>query len=147
MLERALKNLVANAINYSNPKSSRPEVVVAARRLIMQGKRFVRIGVYDCGDGMTKEERSKIFDAFYRGEAGKRRPGSGFGLGLSIVRGIAEALRAELTIDSHPGRGSFGSAFPRRRVPAAKSNRRARPYAIRRVASPVRSRSWKTIRF
>ena len=110
MLERALKNLVANAINYSNPKSSRPEVVVAARRLVLQGKRFVRIGVYDCGDGMTKEERSKIFDAFYRGEAGKRRPGSGFGLGLSIVRGIAEA-RSIRTLGAAP---SSVWAFPRR---------------------------------
>lgn len=135
MLERALKNLVANAINYSNPKSSRPEVVVAARRLVLQGKRFVRIGVYDCGDGMTKEERSKIFDAFYRGEAGKRRPGSGFGLGLSIVRGIAEALRAELTIDSHPGRGSvFRLGFPE-----AASPRREVESACAPVRDPARS--------
>ena len=135
MLERALKNLVANAINYSNPKSSRPEVVVAARRLILQGKRFVRIGVYDCGDGMTKEERGKIFDAFFRGEAGKRRPGSGFGLGLSIVRGIAEALRAELTIDSHPGRGSvFRLGFPE-----AASPRREVESACAPVRDPARS--------
>ena len=135
MLERALKNLVANAINYSNPKSSRPEVVVAARRLVLQGKRFVRIGVYDCGDGMNKEERGKIFDAFFRGEAGKRRPGSGFGLGLSIVRGIAEALRAELTIDSHPGRGSvFRLGFPE-----AASPRREVESACAPVRDPARS--------
>lgn len=106
MLERALKNLIANAINYSNPERTPAEVVVSARRLIHNGERRIWIGVYDCGDGMTKEERVKIFDAFFRGEAGKRRPGSGFGLGLSIVRGIAEALHAELTMDSRPGRGS-----------------------------------------
>lgn len=106
MLERALKNLIANAINYSNPERTPAEVVVSARRLIHNGERRIWIGVYDCGDGMTKEERVKIFDAFFRGEAGKRRPGSGFGLGLSIVRGIAEALHAELSMDSRPGRGS-----------------------------------------
>ena len=135
MLERALKNLIANAINYSNPKNPRPEVVVAARRLMVKGRRFVRIGVYDCGDGMTKEERGKIFDAFFRGEAGKRRPGSGFGLGLSIVRGIAEALHAELTIDSHPGRGSvFRLGFPEASSPRSEVESAPAP-----VRDPARS--------
>ena len=104
MLERALKNLVANAINYSNPKNPRPEVVVAARRLMVKGKRFVRIGVYDCGDGMTKEERGKIFDAFFRGEAGKRRPGSGFGLGEDLFNVACEGdfvLAVELVPHAH----------------------------------------------
>lgn len=113
MLERALKNLITNAINYANPERRPPEIVVAARRVRVDGRRLVRIGVYDCGDGMTSEERARVFEAFYRGEAGKRRAGSGFGLGLSIVHAIAKTLNAELTIDSKVGRGSvFRLGFP-----------------------------------
>ena len=70
------------------------------------------IGVYDCGPGISAEDRSRIFGTFYRGAAGRAAPGSGYGLGLSIVRGIARQLGLELTLGSKPGRGSvFRLAF------------------------------------
>ena len=103
MLKRALKNLLSNAINYSRPDAPNPEVVIAARRL---GSGAVTIGVYDCGPGLSPEDRKRIFETFYRGSAGKESASTGFGLGLSIVKGIALQLGAQLSVDSHLGRGS-----------------------------------------
>ena len=95
MVKRALKNLVSNAVAYSDPAKARvPEIVLGARRV---ESRLV-IGVYDCGPGISAEDRSRIFGTFYRGAAGRAAPGSGYGLGLSIVRGIARQLGLELTL-------------------------------------------------
>lgn len=101
-VKRALKNLVSNAIAYSEADAPVPEIVIGARRI---GSKLT-IGVYDCGPGISREDRERIFGTFYRGQAGKARPGSGFGLGLSIVRGIARQLGAKLSMSSHLGRGS-----------------------------------------
>ena len=103
MVKRALNNLVSNAIAYSDPViAKKPEIVLGARRI---GSRL-SIGVYDCGPGISAEDRGRIFGTFYRGAAGKAIPGSGYGLGLSIVRGIARQLGVDLTLGSKPGRGS-----------------------------------------
>ena len=103
MVKRALKNLVSNAVAYSDPKTAVvPEIVLGARRV----GNHLTIGVYDCGPGVSAEDRSRIFGTFYRGAAGRAAPGSGYGLGLSIVRGIAKQLGLELTLGSKLGRGS-----------------------------------------
>ncbi|MGN1150242.1 MAG: ATP-binding protein, partial [Sutterella sp.] len=101
-VKRALKNLVSNAIAYSEADAPVPEIVIGARRI---GSKLT-IGVYDCGPGISREDRDRIFGTFYRGQAGKARSGSGFGLGLSIVRGIARQLGVKLSMSSHLGRGS-----------------------------------------
>ena len=101
-VKRALKNLISNAIAYSEADAPVPEIVLGARRI---GSKLT-IGIYDCGPGVSREDRDRIFGTFYRGQAGKARPGSGFGLGLSIVKGIAKQLGVELSMSSHVGRGS-----------------------------------------
>lgn len=101
MLMRALKNLISNAVRYTTREGA--EIVIAARRF---GRDKVRIGVYDAGPGMTNEEKSKIFETFYRGEGGKAQPGTGFGLGLSIVKGLCSLLGIEVSVGTRLGRGS-----------------------------------------
>lgn len=101
MLRRALNNLVTNAIRYTDKPGG--EIVVAARRV---GKDRISIGVYDSGPGLSKEEQKRIFETFWRGSAAKSGGESGFGLGLSIVKGIAKQLGVELSVGSHVGRGS-----------------------------------------
>lgn len=103
MVKRALKNLISNAIAYSDAKAPVPEVVIGARRT---GDNRLTIGIYDCGPGLSDEDKQRVFETFYRGSAGKSRPGSGFGLGLSIVKGIADQLGVQLTVGSRVGRGS-----------------------------------------
>ena len=103
LLRRALRNLVSNAIRYTDETRPNAEVVLALRR---RGTSRVEIGVYDAGPGLSREDKARIFDTFYRGSAGKARPGTGFGLGLSIVKGICRELGITLSVGSHLGRGS-----------------------------------------
>lgn len=103
MVKRAIKNLISNAIAYSDPSAPKPEIVLGARRI---GTKKLSIGIYDCGHGIPKSEQDRVFSTFYRGDAGREKPGSGYGLGLSIVRGIARQLGIEVTVGSIPGRGS-----------------------------------------
>jgi signal transduction histidine kinase len=72
----------------------------------------VELTVADTGPGIPATERSQIFQRFYRGA--DERAG-GFGLGLAIVRSVAEALDGELELDSTVGVGTT----VRLRVPGA----------------------------
>lgn len=99
-VKRILTNLITNAIRYSRKPGSK--IVLAARRL-RNGR--ITIGVYDQGPGISEEERHRIFEAFYRGEAGKHSE-TGYGLGLSIVSGLAKRLGIPITVGSRLGRGS-----------------------------------------
>jgi len=84
-----MKNLVDNAIRYT-PEHGRVDLSVET------STDAVMMAVTDSGPGITEEERSRIFDPFYR-IPGNEAPGSG--LGLSIVRAIAERAGAVVTID------------------------------------------------
>lgn len=101
LLRRAIRNLVMNAVRYTERPGA--EVILAARKL---GTSRVSIGVYDAGPGLSAEDLACICDPFYRGSAGKKNPGEGFGLGLSIVKRICRQLGIELTVGTRLGRGS-----------------------------------------
>ena len=100
LVNRILRNLITNAIRYTTKPGA--HIVLAARKV---GASRITIGVYDEGPGIERSERKRIFEAFYRGEAGRASEG-GFGLGLSIVAGLAKRLGIGLTVGSKPGRGS-----------------------------------------
>lgn len=91
-LAALLRNLVDNALRYS-PRGSRVVVSVAL------GGGTPRISVDDNGPGLTKAERKRAFDRFWRREPGAE---SGSGLGLAIVRRIAERHGAAVVLDTSP---------------------------------------------
>lgn len=105
LVEQALINLAANAA-----KQTREGTIVLAAQLLPD--RVVELTVADTGPGIPAAERSQIFQRFYRGA--DERAG-GFGLGLAIVRSVAEALDGELELDSTVGAGTT----VRLRVPGA----------------------------
>ena len=84
MLRRILQNLMANAVQYTE----RGGILLCARR---RGP-DVRIEVWDTGPGIGEADREMIFEEFQRGSATDRPAIGGFGLGLSIVQRMAEAL-------------------------------------------------------
>ncbi len=96
-LERALVNLLGNAIKFSPPKST---VSVALDR----GYDHANIAVHDQGPGISDEGRAKIFEVFHREEQTSHLPGQG--LGLFITKQIAESHGGTITVDSRPGRGA-----------------------------------------
>ncbi len=100
LVSRILRNLITNAIRYTNKPGGR--IVLGARKL--KGNR-ITLGVYDEGPGIAPEEKARIFDAFYRGHVAKEST-DGFGLGLSIVQGLANRLSIGLSVGSRQGRGS-----------------------------------------
>jgi signal transduction histidine kinase len=84
-MRQAIDNLISNAVKYS-PRGG--EVRVAVERL----GPMARVSVSDQGPGIPFEERERVFEPFHRGENGSPEPGlkGGAGLGLSIVRAIAQ---------------------------------------------------------
>ncbi|MCW2990030.1 MAG: sensor histidine kinase [Solirubrobacterales bacterium] len=91
-LARAVNNLLDNAAKFSPPGST---VDVTLR----DG----RLRVRDHGPGVAEDERSHIFDRFYRGASAAGAAGSG--LGLAIVKQVADAHGASLTAANAPGGG------------------------------------------
>jgi signal transduction histidine kinase len=105
MLKTVLRNLIGNAVKYSNPGS---EVWVTARCRTSH----VIIEVADEGCGIADGALTRIFDAFERG--GRTDVGGGLGLGLHIVRETARLLNHPVAVQSIEGEGSRFSVALRR---------------------------------
>jgi CheY-like chemotaxis protein len=98
MLRRILQNLMVNAVQYT----LRGGIRLCARR---RGP-DVRIEVWDTGPGIGEADREMIFEEFQRGSATDRPAVGGFGLGLSIVQRMAEALGHPIVLCSRVGHGT-----------------------------------------
>ncbi len=113
LVERILRNLVSNAIRYTNDGS----VLVGCRQ---RGDR-VLLQVWDTGLGISDAEQGRIFDEFYQvPNTPKVSPDQrkGLGLGLAIVKRLADLMAARLTMRSTPGRGTlFTLELPQGRAP------------------------------
>ena len=97
LLERILRNLVANALRYTREGG----VVIGARR---RGT-HVAIEVRDSGPGIAPEHLDRVFEEFYQVGNPERDRTRGLGLGLAIVRRLATLLGHEVDVASRPGRG------------------------------------------
>ncbi len=95
----ALANLVDNAIKYSADRKSLR--IDAARR-----DGGVTITVADEGIGIPRDEQAKIFEKFYRVGRSETQSRRGSGVGLALVRHVAEAHGGRVTVESEPGAGS-----------------------------------------
>ncbi|WP_020188146.1 ATP-binding protein [Methylopila sp. 73B] len=101
LLERILSNFVANAIRFTEVGG----VVVGCRR---EGKNL-RIEVVDTGRGVRPQDRERVFDEFYRATEERRMQKNGLGLGLNIVKRLAELLEHPVRLRSEVGKGSIFS--------------------------------------
>jgi signal transduction histidine kinase len=104
-LEQAIQNLAANALRYAPSGSA---IELRARPV----NERVSIEVTDHGPGIPAEHLPRIFDRFYKAEESRTahqnaRGASGSGLGLSIVKAIAERHGARVTVRSEPGQTTF----------------------------------------
>jgi two-component system, OmpR family, sensor histidine kinase MprB len=103
-LERAVSNLIDNALKYS-PPGEPVEIVLDEQELTVR----------DHGPGISSEDLPHIFDRFYRGAEARGRPGSG--LGLAIVRQVASQQGGTVTAEPAPG----GGTLMRLRLPGAEA--------------------------
>lgn len=98
LLERILRNLISNAIRYTE----RGDVAVACRQ-VPDG---LQIEVRDSGIGIAPEHLPHIFEEYYQVGNRQRDRSNGLGLGLAIVRRLEQLLGYRMTLDSTPGTGS-----------------------------------------
>lgn len=98
----AITNVLENAIKYSEAEAT---VTISFERLSIYG----RIRIQDQGIGIEKEEYTKIYQRFYRGDEVKEKPGSGLGLYLSQL--ILTLEGGYVTVDSVKGQGSTFSLY------------------------------------
>ena len=99
LLERMMKNLVTNAIRYTE----RGKIVIGCRRL---ARDRLRLDVIDSGIGIALEEQERIFDEYYQLSGSSAQ---GLGLGLPIVKSLGALLGHPVSVKSAPGRGSVFS--------------------------------------
>ncbi|SFS61603.1 two-component system, OmpR family, phosphate regulon sensor histidine kinase PhoR [Sphingobacterium wenxiniae] len=105
-LSNVFFNLVDNAIKYS--KTS-PNITVKS----INHKGNIVVTVADKGMGMTKDQKDKIFDQFYRIPTGNVHNVKGFGLGLSYVHDIVKRLNGSIQVKSEKDKGTiFELSFP-----------------------------------
>jgi signal transduction histidine kinase len=99
-LVQMLCNLVDNAVKYAG-EASRKEILLRCR----SEDGHVTVAVRDHGPGVAARHLGMIFEPFYRGESELTRRSKGVGLGLALVRGLAERMGARVRGRNVPGGG------------------------------------------
>jgi signal transduction histidine kinase len=106
-LERALVNLVSNAVKYTPPGGR-----VTVKAWLEEAE--IRLEVSDTGIGIPEEALPRIFTEFYRARNAKAMEEDGTGLGLVIAREAVERHGGQIMVRSAVGRGStFAVSLPR----------------------------------
>ncbi len=103
-LRQILLNLIVNAIKFTQTGQVTLEVHVVAHSAAEVSLSFE---VSDTGIGISEHELEHIFDTFAQANTSSTRRYGGVGLGLSIVRQLADLLRGEVSVTSTPGSGSL----------------------------------------
>lgn len=103
-LRMMLRNLLENAVKYT-PESGRVDVSLQLQTDGNESKGQCLLTVEDSGPGIAQEDRSRVFDRFYR--SSDVAPETGSGLGLAIVKTIADRHGATLQLDASPRLGGL----------------------------------------
>jgi two-component system, OmpR family, phosphate regulon sensor histidine kinase PhoR len=101
-----INNLLDNAVKYSKEN-------LKIKLTTSNFNGHIRIKIEDNGIGMNKETLNRVFEKFYRAHTGNIHNIKGFGLGLSYVKSVVDALHGRIKAESTPGKGScFTLEFP-----------------------------------
>lgn len=93
------RNLLENSLQYAGPK------VTIRTELSTRDARYVYIKYYDTGVGVSEEHLSRIFERFYRVDAGRTRTVGGTGLGLAIVKNAVTKHSGQIRAKLHKPQG------------------------------------------
>jgi two-component system, sensor histidine kinase len=121
LVERIVRNLVSNAIRYTEDGT----VLVSCRR---RGDKLL-LQVWDSGLGISEEQQARVFEEFYQVQRAHKTGAherKGLGLGLAIVKRLADLLHAPLKLRSQLGRGTVFTL----ELPVGKAARQAVPSLV-----------------
>jgi len=99
-LEQVLNNIILNAVDFTSAQTGKIEIRAESK------DSAVLFMVKDNGIGIPKDKQSHLFTQFYQLDTSATRKHGGSGLGLSICKGIVEALGGEIWVESDTGKGS-----------------------------------------
>src|SRR5206468_6458984 len=94
--------LMSNAAKFTE----NGRVTLDVERAEVNGAPWMRFRVIDTGIGLRPEQLAKLFKAFAQADTSTTRKYGGTGLGLVISRQLCQMMGGEVTVESHPGRGS-----------------------------------------
>ncbi|MCH2534661.1 MAG: ATP-binding protein [Bdellovibrionales bacterium] len=100
MLERAVVNLIDNAVKYSGA-NTQIDVILSKK------DQYFSISVIDEGPGIEQKHQDRLFERFYRVDESRNSKVGGSGLGLSIVKHVALSHGGFVEVESHSGKGSL----------------------------------------
>jgi two-component system phosphate regulon sensor histidine kinase PhoR len=95
-----IHNILENAVKYNDKKI--PEIHISARKT----EEYVILSITDNGLGISKRDRERIFDKFFRVSQGDKHTTKGYGIGLSYVKTIVTLHGGSIEVKSTPGEGS-----------------------------------------
>lgn len=133
-LKQILFNLIGNAVKFTETGGAM--VTVDARASEGDDTAVIRLAVRDTGPGISRADQDKLFNHFERGAAERDAHKPGAGLGLAMVKRLAEAMDGEVGVESRRGEGALFWVTARLRV--IEGETRARPLSGLgvRVVSP-----------
>jgi two-component system sensor histidine kinase BaeS len=102
-LQQVLANLISNALRYA-PQGGAAVPAVSIGVNAVDGAALITVS--DNGPGLTDEQKTHVFDRFWRSDAARSRDEGGSGLGLAITRGIVQAHGGDIQVTSTPGVGT-----------------------------------------
>ncbi|HNH35542.1 MAG TPA: ATP-binding protein, partial [Rhodocyclaceae bacterium] len=129
-LGRMIDVLVSNAVKFTDAGRVDVEARLAERR---PAGDLIRIAVRDTGIGIAPEMQARLFEPFEQADSSMTRRHGGAGLGLAVLRRLAEAMGAHIGLESSPGEGSvfwFDVALPRADVPGLAAETVAAPVVV-----------------
>lgn len=98
-IRQIIENLLSNALRYTD-EGGRVKVT------LKKEQKNVILSVKDTGIGIAKEDLPNLFERFYRTDKSRARESGGMGIGLAVVKAIAQAHKASVSVQSEEGKGS-----------------------------------------
>ena len=112
--EKIITNLLSNAVKFT-PLNGRIEVLLTS-----SNNEAVRLEVTDSGPGIPPDEQKKVFDRFYQVDSSSIRTYQGTGIGLALVKELAELMKGSISLQSEPGENTcFRIDIPLQKVAEA----------------------------
>jgi signal transduction histidine kinase/CheY-like chemotaxis protein/ligand-binding sensor domain-containing protein/AraC-like DNA-binding protein len=102
-VEKIMWNLLSNAVKFTNTGGA---IYLSANEMVTEGNRKIELVVKDNGVGISEENKSKIFDRFFKVQDGNILNKQGTGIGLSIVKKLVELHHGNIRVESESGLGT-----------------------------------------